>query len=430
MNTTNDTHVVSCAKEMTPWGRLALSVVVLLLIFCRCPQLIYEPRFWAEEGMAYFAFAYANPWLNALIAPHYGYYGLVPNLATILATCVPLEHAPLVTTLFAFLVQLLVSFYVIFYDSPYWNSMSKKLLVACMIQILCPFECWLTTVSSQYFLYIVIIFVLLETPEMQLRWRKWCSRAAIVISGLNGPATMFLLPMFLVKPFKTKAREDWLRLFLSLATSIVQISAFCYIRFGHSSLQLQGRFDTSKFSLFHIAKIHLADAAVGWYPFNLQVESTGRTILYLLLGLAMLLVCYFSYLLVKNLLDQQVRRLVMAFLLLTLPSVLLSQYMASSPRAAFAPVIILLLLLIHEVSNIRLNHVTRGVAIVVLSLMLLSGLMSHRSRVYYAPGLPQWKDEVRTWRLDKSHALAIWPERDSKWDFSDWYVKLSDNEQK
>ena len=76
-------------------NRRTLLTLVLLAgaaaaLVLRVPEVVLEPRFWAEEARVYFVYALNNPAGSALLAPHQGYYSLVPNLATWLATLVPL----------------------------------------------------------------------------------------------------------------------------------------------------------------------------------------------------------------------------------------------------------------------------------------------------------------------------------------------------
>ncbi|HET8706541.1 MAG TPA: hypothetical protein VFM46_09595, partial [Pseudomonadales bacterium] len=67
----------------------------------RRPELFSHPRFWAEEGSVYFANAWHFVWYEVLFEPHLGYLSFFNNLAALIATTVPLKHAPLVTTIAA-----------------------------------------------------------------------------------------------------------------------------------------------------------------------------------------------------------------------------------------------------------------------------------------------------------------------------------------
>lgn len=395
--------------------------VVLFLIYYRSPILFLEPRFWAEEGQGYFSFAFSHSILESLFAPHYGYYGLIQNLGGILATFVPLEYAPLVTTCLAGLIQLLVSSYVFFCDSPYWDTFLKKLTIACCIQILCPYECWLTTISSQYFLSILAFFILTENAVTQKSKLKWPSRIALSLASLTSPAVTFLLPAFALKSFKTRLREDWLRVAIISAGAFIQVIAFIQTCIN-SSAQFGGRFRADNIGLLHTVFVHLSEPFFGTYYlwcfnyFGIEI----KIIAFILMAFEI----YFIFLLIKNLLPGQLQLHVIAFILLTVPAILLSIGMASSARAAFAPSIILIVLMIYEIGHVRNLRPMRLLALCALSTVMTFGFLCHDIKLFYSGYLPDWKDEVKLWRNDNNHLIRIWPQHTTG-DFPSWYMKLS-----
>jgi len=100
----------------------------ILLIVIRDVRYFTNPRFWAEEGTLHFAYSYNHPWYQALIHPQVGYLNFYPNLATVLATLVPLEFAPLVTTLAALLVQLIPIVIILLSSSMLWKGWLRKII--------------------------------------------------------------------------------------------------------------------------------------------------------------------------------------------------------------------------------------------------------------------------------------------------------------
>lgn len=94
-------NIVNNEKQI----KLLLTVAVSVVIILRRPELLYIPRFWAEEGSTFFAYAFNNGFLTNLVSSHYGYFTLYNNLATSTAALFPLETAPLVTTWLALVAQ-------------------------------------------------------------------------------------------------------------------------------------------------------------------------------------------------------------------------------------------------------------------------------------------------------------------------------------
>src|SRR4051812_34313348 len=78
----------------------------LLLIILRDPLLFVYSRFWAEEGIIFYSFAYLKSAWESFTTLQVGYYTLFNLLVSELAVCFPIEQGPLITTISACLVQL------------------------------------------------------------------------------------------------------------------------------------------------------------------------------------------------------------------------------------------------------------------------------------------------------------------------------------
>lgn len=76
---------------------IAILIIAIALIILRHFDFFINPRFWAEEGSVYFLNAYIHGF-SSLWFGHQGYFSIIPNISTYLATLVPLEYAPIVTT--------------------------------------------------------------------------------------------------------------------------------------------------------------------------------------------------------------------------------------------------------------------------------------------------------------------------------------------
>jgi len=81
---------------------------IFFLIFLRSPGILVHGRMYAEEGTVYFRYAWTENPLRALLAPHQGYYSLVPNACTLIAArLIPLPQAAVFLTWCALAIQLL-----------------------------------------------------------------------------------------------------------------------------------------------------------------------------------------------------------------------------------------------------------------------------------------------------------------------------------
>src|SRR4051812_3305174 len=85
----------------------AAVVVTIALIVSRRPDGIWHAQFWAEDGKIWYADAYNEGPLRALLFPAAGYLQSFSRLAAALSVAFDLRHAPLVMNVAAVLVQAL-----------------------------------------------------------------------------------------------------------------------------------------------------------------------------------------------------------------------------------------------------------------------------------------------------------------------------------
>jgi hypothetical protein len=222
--------IISLKKEiLSPLNRILsrntiawlVLILVAILVFIREPRYFLQPRFWAEEGTLHFAFSYSHPWFVALFQPQVGYLNFWPNLATLLSTLVALENAPLITTLMALLVQLILVALILWSKSPLWDNWARKLPgVAIVLFVPLTTEVWLNSVTSYTFLAVVTFFILLVEPPAQIQ--RWFYRFLLVIGGLTGTLSCFLIPLFAYRAWAERDRERWLQLILLTVCAILQ----------------------------------------------------------------------------------------------------------------------------------------------------------------------------------------------------------------
>lgn len=407
------------------YNRLFCLVVVLALMIWRCPAFLVEPRFWAEEGKYYFESAYNNGFWHGMFAQHFGYFSLVPNVATAFATLLPLENAPLFTTYTAAVFQLLVCSVVIFGKSPLWDTVPRKLLVACGMLLLAPGEVWLTTICTQYWLTIAAFLLLLEPAVTTGLLRKWLYRSSILICGLTSVTACFMTPLYYYKAIRNREREVLVQACILGGATLVQLSIL-FSSLGSES-HLNARFGGNDFSLPKLAMLQLVWPFTGntvfdsgavialdeWFVskglFLASMPRFSELVSALLIsGLVTLLAWHYRK-------DRDRQLIVAAFLLTAVLSTVLSIRMASSPRYVFAPSVMLLVLFAAEFGLEQARAMKISVSVLLLVFMA-SGLREFRSGVYYNTYWPKWRDEVAIWRVQPGYRLQIWPQfRSTRW---------------
>ncbi|MGE5558288.1 MAG: hypothetical protein ACM3WV_06700 [Bacillota bacterium] len=204
--------------------------ILALLMFLREPELLLQPRFWAEEGAVYFKTAYDLPWYKSLFMPQQGYYGLFPNLVAIIANLVPLEFAPGIATFFAFLVQLL-PFVIIFWGkSSYWDTIWKKVLISLLVLFTwATNEVWLNTINSQFYLVLTTFLILLTDSAATSKKQNIFYYFMLVLSGLSGVVSTFLTPFFIYRAVKDKNKNAAVQAWIITGCAIIQALVILYL---------------------------------------------------------------------------------------------------------------------------------------------------------------------------------------------------------
>jgi hypothetical protein len=210
-----------------PWRKWLLFTIGAAAIVLRCPRLFFEPRFWAEEGSVFFAYAFKHSALSALTRPDGGNYDLPRNLASILAVnLAPLEWAPLVTTLFAFGIQLIPLVLILNHSGTLKSTSRQIVAIAFYLIAATSDEIWLTTLHSQRYLSIAAFLILLDEPDPGSSLKLWLQRLLILVAGLSGPETVLLAPLFLLKCFLDRKGENAVHAVILSACAALQFSVF------------------------------------------------------------------------------------------------------------------------------------------------------------------------------------------------------------
>jgi protoporphyrinogen oxidase len=417
----------------------ALAVLLgIALTWDRQPAFFSEPRFWAEEGRVFFARAWRLPWWEALFAAPLDYLSLYTNLAVVLAArLVPLEEAPLVTTLAAFVAQTAPLVILAVAAAPEWRGGRRYVGMAIVLFASLTDEVWLTTLHSHYYFALVAFLVLLEPADIG-RARAVTYAALVGFAGLTGPVACFLAPLFVLKARRSRRAADvWQATALGLAT-LVQVGVALAALAAHQQ-ELGGLLARSrsgrrpppgvglavlpfvawvKAIVLPILGMNAADGLIDVLAQVTQRRYTSPESLVFavaaLIGLAEALAW-----LTRGLPSRLRWPLAGSWVLITSLSVVLAfgdkrMLLAGSTAASrytYVPGVVLLVLLLHVVP--RASGGPRSlrplVAAVLLTLGLAGGAARYPATVRWSSSWPRWSDEVRAWRQDPGHTLAIWP---------------------
>jgi len=384
-----------------------LCVAAAVVIAVRDPSFLIQPRFWAEEGAVYFQSALDRPPLEALFAPHQGYFSLIANVGGILATLPSLEYAPLVTTMIAFIIQLSLVIAIALSNAPFLKSaLSKTLASAALILVGARGDLWFTTISSQQF-FPVLVFLILCHDKYGGRG-LWLRAVVISLSGLASVTACFLLPLFLIRYIQRRQTEDRLLFSVLAASTAIQLAviAYSYLVLGQTTY-----YDPSSQVRF-ASPVPLSYLPVRIAYYAIQYPVLGRYQgLVASFGINVAAVLLMIYAATRRCADYW--HFLGAIWVLTVFSVLGSIQMNGGPRYAYAPSCIFALFLLAIAFDEAVAPLFRRLSVVLFAIAMVVWVPYYRSGLdgFRNPAWPSWAEEVRAWRSDPSHsALYIHPD--------------------
>jgi len=426
---------------MLTWDRkkflLLVSVVIIAINIVRCPELLLNPRFFAEEGTTYFSGAFQKSFLANIFSAHYGYYTLYNQIATSLATLAPLENAPLVTTMMSLLVQVGISLYVLWGELPLIDALWKRVVLALAIPLLAWPGHWLTIIGTHCWFGVGTFLLLMSSS----RCKKFCCYTArvvyLMIAGLTGVVSCFMAPAYLWRGFMEKSKEYIAYAAILSVCSLVHIGVLLEALQSQSA-EVSNRFISASFGtmlgktivyLFAVPftgrrifeqqfiamlGINLKAAIENLFGVNLLIHDLF--IIPIIIGIALILLT--AVIIWKNRTKLEVQVLAVALVVVTALSNLCSINSTGGPRYYFIPSLILLTLYICML-NVRSYRPMVLATVLLLVTTFLGNGYEYRSimrKDAFKNEYSNWRTEVGLWRTTPSYQMNIWP--------TPWKMKL------
>jgi len=405
-----------------------LFIAGILVIFLREPLFFLEPRLWAEEGTHYYAYAYhysqGSLWYKGLLNVQRGYFALWPNVAsTVAANLVPVEHAPLVTTLMALLIQLIPLGLIIWSNAEFWASPLKK-ITGMLIYLLTPLsgEIWLNTINSQFYLALAAILILIEPAENEGQ-RKWAYRLLLGMAGLTGPVSSILVPVYILLAWLAKERERAIQAIILGVCAIIQVGLLISSSASDKTIGMRlvdGRLYLLMFSMW-TQSIGLLLGGKYWMgklaSWIIVGYEGGNIILVVMwIGLSILTVALFWWLSVRLSVRERVIFLGSYSLMLGISYVgsltgdkLELIVPGTGVRYFWVPNVIFGFLLMANVLNWANGKLRVWLCAIMLLIVLVLGGISYNATLIASWEWPQWRTEIALWQADPEHKIKIWP---------------------
>jgi hypothetical protein len=173
-----------------------LYLAAVVLVASRRPDGLTNPQFWAEDGTVWFAQAYNDGPLTALLTPWTGYVQSFSRLVAATSLLVPLRHAPLVFNVAAVLAQALAPFFLASSRLASILPDARVRLLAALLWIGAPngFEIQSNVTNTQTHLALLALLLVLAAPPRRALGRI-CDVILILLAGFSGPTCVLLVPV-------------------------------------------------------------------------------------------------------------------------------------------------------------------------------------------------------------------------------------------
>ena len=181
------------------------------------------------EGTEYQFYAYAkeNGILNGLffVFPLATYFKLWTNIAGIIASPFSIDTAKIITTYFTLTAYFLIFFYIFFSNSLLFLNIKQKVFAIFVIlfsPLMTP-EIWMSGAHIREYFGIFAFTLLFYNPKNDSKTKKIFSNILIIISFLSSVWAIVLSPVYFVKYYFHKTRDNLICFISSLSASLIQL---------------------------------------------------------------------------------------------------------------------------------------------------------------------------------------------------------------
>lgn len=243
---------------LEPLKKKYIQNILLLLFFAfillsRNLTIIFDGRFWAEEGSIFYANAYNMSPLHALFFVYGGYLNLPVNAATLIARWFfPLEYAPFATSFIGLFFQLLPLFLLLMAKDE-WLQSFKVRLFAILLLTFVPETEEISLQSLHIQFQLVLACAIIVTLSTDNTYQRWIKLGLLILTPLSGLMSFFLLPLYAIRFYFNKSYLRLEQFFILLIGNIIQLSCF-YTQFSQRSYH----FSIADFlSLFFVRDLYM-----------------------------------------------------------------------------------------------------------------------------------------------------------------------------
>ncbi len=204
-------------------------LLLTFLIFFRTPCFFLDDGYWQIKNDSYYDYSLQNNFLKSILYVYDsgGYFEFARNIVSKIATYFPL-YLQKIDTYFSSTIYLAIFSYVYFSKSLIFYNKNYTILIIFLILFSPPMtpEIWLTVPHLKAYFGLFTFLLLLQDSSVLKGFKKIFYRSLIIFSGLSSIYASVFAPIFFLKFFLEKNKDNFLNFLCSLLPLIINIFIF------------------------------------------------------------------------------------------------------------------------------------------------------------------------------------------------------------
>ncbi len=254
-----------------------------VVYFFRATSYITQPQLYAEDGAVWLADGY-NLGAKSLIASYNGFFHLAERVVGYFVAQLPLEFAPLIFNLVAWLIFSLFVYYLFSPRTKILTDNYERLFVLLSIFLIANVDEFFYNFSNSIFLLGVIGLLILVAKEARSVFGRILEKLVFIVSCFTLISPWLYLPVIANEGFRHK-RKIGFYLFFALAGAIAQISSYLWASIERTVVTFQAL--VSKFAALEIYN-QIVTPALRFGRFDLLLEGSSRLEILLVVSFVLL----------------------------------------------------------------------------------------------------------------------------------------------
>ena len=394
-------------------------IFIVAICFYRSPYIFINGRFVAEEGSFFFRNSYIDGPVIGLfqIFLESSYFNLWANISSVFASIVPLQIAPLVTVYMAFLVKLLLFFYILFPKSTFFQNNYQRYIILLIVIFSPPMvigEIWLNTLVSQIYFTLIVFFIFFIENERKIL--NYLSFFLLLVASLSSVLSCIFTIFFLVKIIEKKNKKNIAEFSALFFGSCVQCGIFLYTHLnniigqGANERYLVSFHKLISFFYNAIAKSFLGRDLTQFFYFSYANEKI-YIYMYILLFFSFV-IFYFLFKNIKIIINDKIFLIIFfTFILQSLIAFFGGKGDAVSGRFVSIPGVFLIFLIfrMHTITS----DFSKKIYLFLILISMLTGAYAFKQNNKYPQffmciNCPDWKNEITKWQKNNDYNMKIW----------------------